>query len=151
MDRVKIYQKNADSDVALQQINIIKQNIYEQIIEVVYPVFLGVRGKGGIFMSDKFHNGTIIGREWPEKEETMEKVSLTTIREPMQLPSKKVEASVPNRRDVADEMKDIKRARLARKVFQDPAMARKLMVAESSPVYNAKGTLIQSVTNLDVG
>jgi len=45
----------------------------------------------------------------------------------------------------ADQMKAIKKARLNRKVMADPSLAGKLVALSSSPVYNAKGDLIQSV------
>ncbi len=65
----------------------------------------------------------------------------------------KVEAAVNSRRErnqsAADEMKAIHKARLSRKVFQDPSLASKLVVAQNSPVYNTRGELLQAVsTNL---
>ena len=45
----------------------------------------------------------------------------------------------------AEEMKNIRRARLRRMVNADPSLAGKLVALETSPVYNANGSLIQSV------
>ncbi|MGE4299800.1 MAG: hypothetical protein AB7E47_17415 [Desulfovibrionaceae bacterium] len=46
---------------------------------------------------------------------------------------------------VANEMKNVRKQRLERMVLQDPELARTIMVAQSSPVYNAKGDLIASL------
>ncbi len=45
----------------------------------------------------------------------------------------------------ADEMKNIRKQRLRRQVFEDVKMAGKLVAVEASPVYNAKGQLIQAL------
>jgi len=45
----------------------------------------------------------------------------------------------------ADQMKAIRKAKLNRQVLADPSMAGKLVAMSSSPVYNAKGDLIQTV------
>ena len=47
----------------------------------------------------------------------------------------------------ADEMKNIRKQRLRRQVFEDVKMAGKLVAVEASPVYNAKGQLIQALGN----
>jgi len=47
----------------------------------------------------------------------------------------------------ADEMKDIRKQRLRRQVFEDAKLAGKLVAVEASPVYNAKGQLIQTLGN----
>lgn len=46
---------------------------------------------------------------------------------------------------LSDQMKDVRRQRLRRKVLQDPSLARKLVATEASPVYNARGELIQAL------
>lgn len=54
----------------------------------------------------------------------------------------------PQRADqMQNDMKEIARRRLARRVLlQDPSQATKLMATQSSPVYNASGNLIMSVS-----
>lgn len=47
--------------------------------------------------------------------------------------------------DMADMVKQVQKGRLQRQVFADPSLARELVKAEASPVYNSKGTLIQSL------
>lgn len=47
----------------------------------------------------------------------------------------------------ADQMKAIRKAKLNRQVLADPSMAGKLVAVSSSPVYNAKGDLIQTVAS----
>ncbi|MBG0775466.1 MAG: hypothetical protein H0S85_03425 [Desulfovibrionaceae bacterium] len=46
---------------------------------------------------------------------------------------------------MANQMKDVRKQRLRRMVMQDPSLAKRLVAAEASPVYNAKGELIQSL------
>lgn len=48
----------------------------------------------------------------------------------------------------ADEMKSIRKARMHREVMVDPSKARELVKVEASPVYNAKGKIIQSAGSL---
>lgn len=48
--------------------------------------------------------------------------------------------------NLADDLKKLGRKRLQRKIFADPNMAKELVRLESSPVYNAKGEIIQAVT-----
>lgn len=50
----------------------------------------------------------------------------------------------------ADDMKNIRKQRMQRKVFEDPSMAGKMVATEASPVYNAKGDLIQALSSTDV-
>jgi HD-like signal output (HDOD) protein len=63
---------------------------------------------------------------------------------------KKVEAgTLPNKgtpSSMAEEMKNIRKMRLSRKVLQDPSLASKLVVAQNSPVYNMRGELLQTVS-----
>ncbi len=47
---------------------------------------------------------------------------------------------------LANEMKDIRKARLQRQVMSDPSLAGKLVATEASPQYNASGSLIQAVS-----
>ena len=64
-------------------------------------------------------------------------------------PVKKVQETAEGHEDkqsFSDEMKGIRKQRLQRQVFEDPSMAGKLVATEASPVYNAKGELIQAVT-----
>lgn len=42
-------------------------------------------------------------------------------------------------------MKEISKARLRRRVLENPELAAKLVALEASPVYNSKGVLIQSL------
>ena len=48
----------------------------------------------------------------------------------------------------AQEMKDIRKQRMQREVMVDPSKAKELVKIESSPVYNAKGKVIQSAGSL---
>jgi HD-like signal output (HDOD) protein len=48
----------------------------------------------------------------------------------------------------ADFMKDIRKKKLQREVYADPTLARELVKVEASPVYNARGELIQAVDNV---
>jgi hypothetical protein len=50
-----------------------------------------------------------------------------------------------NEDSMANQMKDVRKQRLRRMVMQDPSLAKRLVAAEASPVYNAKGELIQSL------
>ncbi|QJB58505.1 hypothetical protein HFN16_16110 [Pseudodesulfovibrio sp. zrk46] len=54
------------------------------------------------------------------------------------------------RRDTsgAQEMKDIRKQRMQREVMVDPSKAKELVKIEASPVYNAKGKVIQSAGSL---
>lgn len=54
------------------------------------------------------------------------------------------------RRDASDaqEIKDIRKQRMQREVMVDPSKARDLVKLEASPVYNAKGKVIQSAGSL---
>lgn len=54
------------------------------------------------------------------------------------------------RRDAsgAQEMKDIRKQRMLREVMVDPSKAKELVKVEASPVYNAKGKVIQSAGSL---
>lgn len=58
--------------------------------------------------------------------------------------------SKPREDNLANEMKDIRKARLQRKVFQDPSLANKLVATENSPVYNTKGTVIQALSTMGI-
>lgn len=60
-------------------------------------------------------------------------------------------AEARDRESLANEMKTIRKARLRRQVLQDPSLARKLVATEASPVYNARGDLIQSVASGGLG
>ena len=44
-----------------------------------------------------------------------------------------------------DSMKEIRKAKLRRRVLADPSLAQKLVAVEASPVYNSKGELIPSL------
>lgn len=46
---------------------------------------------------------------------------------------------------LSDSMKEIRKAKLRRQVFSDPALAQKLVAVEASPTYNSRGELIQSL------
>lgn len=48
----------------------------------------------------------------------------------------------------SQEMKDIRKQRMQREVMVDPSKAKELVKIESSPVYNAKGKVIQSAGSL---
>lgn len=48
---------------------------------------------------------------------------------------------------IANQMKEIRKAVLRRRVFSDPQLAARLVALEASPVYNSKGELIQSLGN----
>ncbi|WP_051295128.1 hypothetical protein [Maridesulfovibrio bastinii] len=49
-------------------------------------------------------------------------------------------------RNLADDLKNLGRKRLQRRIFSNPDMAKELVRLESSPVYNAKAEIIQAVT-----
>lgn len=55
----------------------------------------------------------------------------------------------PANRDssIANQMKEIRKAVLRRRVFANPQLAARLVALEASPVYNSKGELIQSLGN----
>ena len=48
---------------------------------------------------------------------------------------------------MANEMKEIRKAKLQRQVMSDPSLAGKLVATEASPQYNASGELIQAVSS----
>ena len=50
----------------------------------------------------------------------------------------------------ADMMKSINKARLQRQVFENPELAKKLVVTESTGTYNADGDIVQAVST-DLG
>ena len=50
----------------------------------------------------------------------------------------------------ADMMKSIRKARLQREVLENPELARKLVVTESTGTYNADGDVVQAVST-DLG
>jgi predicted RecB family nuclease len=54
--------------------------------------------------------------------------------------TRKVESSD----SLANEMKDIRRKRAERELLQDPKLAKKLMAAQASPIYNSNGEIIQA-------
>ncbi len=47
---------------------------------------------------------------------------------------------------LANDLKNLRRKRLQRKIYQDPNMVKELVRLEASPVYNARGEVIQAVT-----
>ncbi|HDQ40560.1 MAG TPA: hypothetical protein ENN39_05960 [Desulfonatronum sp.] len=57
-----------------------------------------------------------------------------------------MEAQVRDGQSQADYMKNIRKARLQRQVLQDPAVLAKLVALETTPVYNAKGDIVQAVS-----
>jgi|GEM_PF-1749475 len=59
---------------------------------------------------------------------------------------KPMEAQVRDGQSQADYMKNIRKARLQRQVLQDPAVLAKLVALETTPVYNAKGDIVQAVS-----
>jgi len=46
----------------------------------------------------------------------------------------------------ANEMKNIKKAKLERQVMADPSLASKLVATEAAPTYNTNGSVIQAVS-----
>ncbi|SDB23096.1 hypothetical protein SAMN05660653_01131 [Desulfonatronum thiosulfatophilum] len=63
--------------------------------------------------------------------------------------TQKIQQAEPNQREgnsQADAMKNIRKARLQRQVLQDPAILSKLVAMETTPVYNAKGDVVQAVS-----
>lgn len=57
------------------------------------------------------------------------------------------EANVKNdQQSQAEAMKNIRKARLNRQVLQDPSVLAKLVALETTPVYNAKGDIVQAVS-----
>lgn len=60
-------------------------------------------------------------------------------------PPRKAAAPSPDKSGHMEQMKSIRKARLARQVFADPSLAAKLPALEASPVYNASGNLIAGV------
>ncbi|MDD4952710.1 MAG: hypothetical protein PHV85_09200 [Desulfovibrionaceae bacterium] len=51
---------------------------------------------------------------------------------------------------LAQEIKAIRKKRFQREVFQDPSLAKQLVKAQASPIYNASGEIIQAVSG-DLG
>lgn len=49
--------------------------------------------------------------------------------------------------NLAEQMKNIRKGRLNRQVYEDPSLASKLVATKASPVYNASGALIQAVSS----
>ena len=63
--------------------------------------------------------------------------------------TQKIQQAEPNQREgnsQADAMKNIRKARLQRQVLQDPGILSKLVAMETTPVYNAKGDVVQAVS-----
>jgi len=56
------------------------------------------------------------------------------------------ENTANNQASQADAMKSIRKARLQRQTLQDPSMIGKLVAMETTPVYNAKGDIVQAVS-----
>lgn len=56
------------------------------------------------------------------------------------------EANTSQANSQADAMKNIRKARLQRQTLQNPEMISKLVAMETTPVYNAKGTVVQAVS-----
>lgn len=56
------------------------------------------------------------------------------------------ENTANNQASQADAMKNIRKARLQRQTLQDPSMIGKLVAMETTPVYNAKGDIVQAVS-----
>lgn len=52
-------------------------------------------------------------------------------------------------RDMAQEMKDIRKQRLRRLVFENPELSRDLVKTEASATYNARGALVQAVSGVN--
>ncbi len=81
----------------------------------------------------------------------MDPVNVTTPNAGGGIPSmQKVQATAEGHEDkksFSEEMKGIRKQRLQRQVFEDPSMASKLVATEASPVYNAKGEIIQAVSD----
>ncbi len=55
-----------------------------------------------------------------------------------------------DRSDLSQEMKNIRKLRLRRKVFENPGLARQLVRIEATATYNANGNLVQAVSG-DLG
>lgn len=64
--------------------------------------------------------------------------------------SRLAEAPVRKTDTLANEMKDIRKARLRREVLVEPGMAMKLAKLEGTLTYNTNGNIVQAVTN-DLG
>ena len=47
---------------------------------------------------------------------------------------------------LAEQMKNIKKAKLRRMAMQDPSLHKKLVATEASPVYNTSGNVIAAVS-----
>lgn len=70
----------------------------------------------------------------------------------LEMPKQTAEQNAPEQlkqsgNALANEMKDIKKARLQRQVMADPSLAGKLVATEASPTYNAEGSVIQAVSS----
>ncbi|GEM_PF-1283553 len=60
-----------------------------------------------------------------------------------------VQPAVP-KQDMAQTMKDIKKLKMRRQVFENPELAKQLVKTESTATYNARGNLVQAVSG-DLG
>jgi hypothetical protein len=58
---------------------------------------------------------------------------------------KNTKETMKSSNDLANEVKEIGKARLARKVLEDPSLAKKMPALQASPVYNSRGEIIQSL------
>lgn len=65
----------------------------------------------------------------------------TFVPEPSQTPPRRSHAAG----SIPEQMKDIQKAKLRRRVMEDPSLARKLVAMEASPIYNERAALIQAV------
>lgn len=60
-----------------------------------------------------------------------------------------VQSAIP-KQDMAQAMKDIRKMKMRREVFENPEMAKQLVKTEATATYNARGDLVQAVTG-DLG
>lgn len=60
-----------------------------------------------------------------------------------------IQPAVP-KQDLAQAMKDIKKQKMRRQVFENPELAKELVKTESTATYNAQGNLVQAVSG-DLG
>lgn len=60
-----------------------------------------------------------------------------------------VQPAVP-KTDMSNAMKDIKKQKMRRQVFENPELARELVKTESTATYNARGNVVQAVSG-DLG
>jgi len=56
-----------------------------------------------------------------------------------------------NQETTAERVKDYRRMKLRRRVYQDPSMFRKLVAIEASPVYNMRGEVSLAVASSGIG